>query len=306
MCGIIVDMTIINILLRNYCPKLIPLLDNKNENYGDFIGNNFINVNLINLFTNEYINTDTSLLIWDLLFIDGNIILIKAFLAIYHYLLPFLLESNQSIEDFQIIINNNLKKLDNENKDLIFYLVIKDYDFTEESIEQARFSLSVNTANTIQKEKNILSKKSKPKEINCDINWPVCRYIFENQNKVVFCNIHQRKNKNYIENYFTEIITNKNKGQIEYEKQNKDNNDNDLLIERNVHHCNIVKDSNIYDGNNKDSNNDEKVKKEINYNKIINKPEFIEASKNVLNDLQIKLKDDEKKENLNKDIEKDI
>ena len=87
MSGIIVDMTIINILLRNYFPKLIPYLDNKNENYGDYIGNNFINVNLINLFTNESINKETSLLIWDLLFLDGNIILIKAFLAIYHYLL---------------------------------------------------------------------------------------------------------------------------------------------------------------------------------------------------------------------------
>ena len=302
MCGIIVDMTIINILIRNYFPKLIPLLDNKNENYGDFIGNNFINVNLINIFTNEYINADTSLLIWDLLLIDGNIILIKTFLGIYHYLLPFLLESNQLIEDFQIIINNNLKKLDNENKDFIFYLVLKDYNFTEESIEQARFSLSVNTANTIQKEKNISSIKSKIKEINCDINWPVCRYKFENQNKVVFCNIHQRKNKNYIENYFTEIITNKNKGQNENKKPNKDIDD-DLLIERNVHHCIIEKDSNnISDEISKDSNNDEKVKKEINYNKIINKPEFIEASKNVLNDLQLKLKDDEKKESLNKDI----
>ena len=302
MCGIIVDMTIINILIRNYFPKLIPLLDNKNENYGDFIGNNFINVNLINIFTNEYINADTSLLIWDLLLIDGNIILIKTFLGIYHYLLPFLLESNQLIEDFQIIINNNLKKLDNENKDFIFYLVLKDYNFTEESIEQARFSLSVNTANTIQKEKNISSIKSKIKEINCDISWPVCRYKFENQNKVVFCNIHQRKNKNYIENYFTEIITNKNKGQNENKKPNKDIDD-DLLIERNVHHCIIEKDSNnISDEISKDSNNDEKVKKEINYNKIINKPEFIEASKNVLNDLQLKLKEDEKKESLNKDI----
>ena len=45
-----------------------------------------------------------------------------------------------------------------------------------------------------------------------------------------------------------------------------------------------------------------KIKKEINYNKIINKPEFIEASKNLLNDLQIKLKDDKKKEHLNKDL----
>ena len=68
MCGIIVDMTIINILIRNYFPQLIPFLDNKEENYGDYIGNNFINVNLINIFTNEYINENTSLLILNIYF----------------------------------------------------------------------------------------------------------------------------------------------------------------------------------------------------------------------------------------------
>ena len=54
MCGIIVDMTIINILIRECFQQLIPVLDNKNENYGDYVGNNFINVNLINLFTNVF------------------------------------------------------------------------------------------------------------------------------------------------------------------------------------------------------------------------------------------------------------
>ena len=144
MCGIIVDMTIINILIRNYFPKLIPLFDNKNENYGDFISNNFINVNLINLFTNEIIDKNTSLLIWDLLFIDGNIILIKSFLALYHYLLPFILNSEPTIEDFQNIIKKNMSKLTCDDKDLIFYLIIKEYNFTEEEINQARFSLSIN------------------------------------------------------------------------------------------------------------------------------------------------------------------
>ena len=301
MCGIIVDMTIINILIRDDFPKLIPLLDNKNENYGDYMGNNFINVNLINIFTNQYINRDTSLLIWDLLFIDGNIILIKTFLAIYHYLLPMLIESNQTIEDFQNIVNHNLQKLDNENKDLIFYLVIKDYKYNEESIEQARFSLSINTANTIQKERYTnpgLTWGGMPlKDSSCDSNWPICKYNCQNINKVIFCNIYQTKEKKCIENYFGEIIANKNK-EIK-ENNNKDFHDdndkvNDLRIERNVHLCNKKNDNNICDENNKDNVNDnEQINKEINYNRIINKPEFIEASKNVLNHLHIKVKDDD-------------
>ena len=309
MCGIIVDMTIINILIRNYFPKLIPLLDNKNENYGDYIGNNFINVNLINLFTNEYVNENTSLLIWDLLFIDGNIILIRAFLAIYHYLIPFLLESSESIEDFQIIINEKMKKLESDDKDLIFYLAIKDYNITEEVIEQARFSLSINTANSIKKGK-IDNPGKKDKIVECDLNWPACKYIYQNSDNnknAIFCNVLQRKNKNYIENYFLEKIKDKKNIIISFCKEDKINDENDLLIERNVHNCNkyneLINNKIINEKNREienEENNDkinEDINKEINYNKIINKPEFIEASKKVLNNLKIKLKPEEEIDN---------
>ena len=311
MCGIIVDMTIINILIRNYFPKLIPLLENKNENYGDYIGNNFINVNLINLFTNEYLNENTSLLIWDLLFIDGNIILIRAFLAIYHYLIPFLLDSSESIEDFQIIINEHMKKLENDNKDLIFYLAIKDYNITEEVIEQARFSLSIDTSNSIKKGR-INNPVKMNKKVECDLNWPACRYIYQNSDNnknVIFCNVLQRKNKNYIENYFLEKSKDKKNIIISFCKEDKIKDENDLLIERNVHYCNKYNElvnNKIIEEKNRENENEEKndklnedIKKEINYIKMIYKPEFIEASKKVLNNLKIKLKPEEENVNVN-------
>ena len=292
MCGIIVDMTIINILIRNYCPKLISLLDYKDENYGDFIGNNFININLINLFTNNYIDKNTSLLIWDLLFINGNIILIKSFLAIYHYLEPFLLESEQTLEEYQKIIKNKMPKLKSDNKDLIFYLIIKDYNFTEEEIAIARFSLSINTASSINKEKEKINIKKKIYSKNnniCDKNWPICRYNFsEYNNKVIFFLVLQKKNKIFRENYFLEKIK-ENKDNVVEKIYNNDNND-DILIERKKHYCYNIKDLNERD---KDENNNINKKEEINYNKIIYKPEFIEASKNVLNNLKIKLKNKE-------------
>ena len=313
MSGIIVDMTIINILLRNYFPKLIPFLDNKNENYGDYIGNNFINVNLINLFTNENINKKTSLFIWDLLFLDGKIILIKAFLAIYHYLLPFILKSEQTIENFQSIIKSHLKKLTCDNQDLIFYLVIKEYNFSEEEIDQARFSLSINTANSIRKEKEKINirKKSidKKEKIECNIDWPICKYEhFYLNNDVMFFLVLQKKKKNFLKNYFFDKFKKENKDDNSNNKTiNKNiNNDKDLLIERKKHYC--LKKEEIIEENNQDkinenineeeeelnSNNEEDYN---NYNKIINKPEFIEASKNVINDLKIKLKNKEKDEN---------
>ena len=304
MSGIIVDMTIINILLRNYFPKLIPFLDNKNENYGDFIGNNFINVNLINLFTNENINKETSLLIWDLLFLDGNIILIKAFLAIYHYLLPFILNSEQTIEEFQNIIKVHMKELTCDNEDLIFYLIIKEYNFSEEEIDQARFSLSINTANSIKKEKEKINirKKSfdKKEKLECNIDWPICKYdqYFSN-NDIIFFLVLQKKKKNFLKNYFTDKF---NKGNFNDNKID----DKDLLIERKRHYClekkklneNEEKEDKRIEIDNKEeeinSNNEEDYN---NYNKIINKPEFIESSKNVINDLKNKLKNKKNEEN---------
>ena len=296
MCGIIVDMTIINILIRNYFPKLIPLFDNKNENYGDFIGNNFININLINLFTNDYIDKNTSLLIWDLLFIDGNIILIKTFLAIYHYLLPFILDSEQNIETFQNIIKNNMSKLTSDNKNLIFYLIIKEYNFTEEEINQARFSLSVNTANSINKEREkikIIRKNPEKKEIKCNLDWPVCIYDQSYDNSdVKFYLVLQKKKKNFLNDYFVSKFSKENDINKMEEK-----NDTDILIERKVHYCidrKAIKEKEENEENEEIKEEEDNYNK---YNKIINKPEFIEASKNVINDFRIKLKEKEKNDN---------
>ena len=86
--------------------------------------------------------------------------------------------------------------------------------------------------------------------------------------------------------------------------KDKNNIENDLLIERSLHICNKKEDITSTDdtGVNKDLAIDivnKEIKEEINYNKIINKPEFIEASKDVLNNLQneFKTKDEKEKDN---------
>ena len=310
MSGIIADMTIINILLRNYFPKLIPFLDNKKDNYGDYIGNNFINTNLINLFTNDHFDKDTSLLIWDLLFIDGNMVLIKAFLALYDYLLPLIIDSETTIEEFQKIIKKNLKEIKCDNKDLIFYLIIKDYNFSKDEIDQARFSLTINLAKSLQKEKekNInIRKKSldgQEEKIECKLDWPVCIYDkYFSKNDAKFFIIFQRKKKIFLKNYFFDKFKMDNLNSHNKKSKNE-NDDKDLLIERKTHYCfgnndlNKVKvkdkiDEKI-DEKEININNEEKYN---NYDEIINKPEFIEASKNVINDLKIKLKNKENDEN---------
>ena len=69
MCGVMADMQIITNLIKTLMPKISEILEEKEENVGDYIGNNLINQGLNNLFTNDMLNNDTSLLIWDLLFL---------------------------------------------------------------------------------------------------------------------------------------------------------------------------------------------------------------------------------------------
>ena len=95
MCGIMADMQIIFDLMKLYMPQIYAIVQEKDEYCGDFIGNNVINQGLNNLFTNDMLNNDTSLLIWDLLFLEGNIVLFKSFLAIYACLSPILIKQEQ-------------------------------------------------------------------------------------------------------------------------------------------------------------------------------------------------------------------
>ena len=88
MCGVMADMQIIAQIMKNLMPKVSEILEEKEENCGDFIGNNLINQGLNNIFTNDMLNNDTSLLIWDCLFLEGNFVLIKGILALYACLEP--------------------------------------------------------------------------------------------------------------------------------------------------------------------------------------------------------------------------
>ena len=79
-------------------PDLSDIIEDKNDFIGDFIGNNFINRGLTNLFSNRMIDKEVSLLIWDYLFIGRNKVLLKSFIAIYYYLSDIIINGEQSIE----------------------------------------------------------------------------------------------------------------------------------------------------------------------------------------------------------------
>ena len=58
MLGILVDTTIIKELVKKFMPKLSVRIEEKKDYLGDFIGNNFINRGLTNLFSNGMIDKE--------------------------------------------------------------------------------------------------------------------------------------------------------------------------------------------------------------------------------------------------------
>ena len=259
MCGVMADMQVILNLIKNLMPKIYDILENKEENCGDFIGNNLINQGLNNLFTNDMLNEETSLMIWDCLFLEGNIILIKSILAIYHSLQNILLKSKKNIETFKNIINKDLKNIKPDDDKFIDYLFIHKFNFDENYIEEERFKYSTQIAeayenNTIDiiksklkisyKQLNVQLDKTK----NCNKKWPYCvnDTFFENVTQIVFyTTLSKQKLGEKKENWFfkglkiKKEMKNKNKNQKTKNDKNDQNEEKkyNIFIERRPHYC---------------------------------------------------------------------
>ena len=303
------DMQIISKLMKIIMPKISEILEEKDENCGDFIGNNLINQGLNNLFTNDMLNNDTSLLIWDCLFLEGNFILIKSFLALYACIAPVLLKSQRNIENFKKIIDVDLKNIKPDNEELINYLFIKQFNFSENYINEERFKYSTQIAEAFENDTiDIIKSKLKisydkqlsvqlDKTISCNKNWPYCvnDTYFENVTQIVFyTTLSKQKMGEYQDNYFFNGLKLK-KEKLAKEKQKHGNNkkkqDEDrynISIERRPHYCSHASE---------DINNNNKSEEGISNNIDINK----EIESNViLNNNNNEINNNNKEKNINK------
>ena len=296
MCGVMADMQIISKLMKTYMPQIWEILEEKEENCGDFIGNNLINQGLNNLFTNDMLNNDTSLLIWDVLFLEGNITLIKSFLALYACLSPILLKSQRNIENFKKIIDVDLKNIKPNNEELINYLFIKQFEFNENYINEERFKFSTQIAEAFENDTiDIIKSKLKisydkqlnvqlDKTISCNKNWPYCvnDTYFENVTEIVFyTTLSKQKMGEYQENYFFDGLKLKNEKKMKEKKNGGINNNNlniynkkreegdryNISIERRPHYCSHA--SEEINKNNNKKNEEQLIGNNIDINKEI-------------------------------------
>ena len=302
MCGVMADMQIIAKLMKTMMPKVSEILEEKEENCGDFIGNNLINQGLNNIFTNDMLNNDTSLLIWDCLFLEGNITLIKSFLALYACLEPTLLKSQRNIENFKRIIDVDLKNIKPDNDELINYLFIKQFDFDENYINEERFKYSMVISEAFDTDKiDLIKSKLKvsydkqldiqlDKTQSCNLSWPYCvnDTYFENVPEILFyTTLSKQKTGEYIDNYFFDEF--KKKKQEKKEKnengvfiinKEKDSNRYNISIERRPHYC-MHAQKEIINNQKKEEviGNNIDINKEIESNIIINNNEIIDKDK---------------------------
>lgn len=299
MCGVMADMQILAKLMKTIMPKVSEILEEKEENCGDFIGNNLINQGLNNIFTNDMLDNDTSLLIWDCLFLEGNFVLIKSVLAIYACLEPILVKSKRNIENFKKIIDVDLRNIKPDNDEFINYMFIKQYTFDEEYINEERLKYSIQISEGFDTDKiDLIKSKLKisydkqldvqlDKTQSCNLSWPYCvnDTYFENVPEITFyTTLSKRKIGEYIDNYFFDKFNPDKNKKMQYDEngvlimQKEDELERyNIAIERRPHYCtHASKDINSKDesiGKNIDIN------KEIESNKIINNNEINDKEK---------------------------
>jgi hypothetical protein len=272
-----VDITIIINFIKKYFPK-IKIFNNK------MIENsiiNFINKNLICLLTND-LNEKTSLLIWDFIFLEGNIVIMKTFLAIINILKKrlFTIKSEEDLIPLKEILDD-AKKIKEDDLLLLQSLTIRHYEFTSELLDNFRYLSSISLAENLEngnleqiqcKLKTNYSAKMKTMESkykNCNKKWPYCLNdtYFETVTNILEYLVINHKNKcNVIDNYFFNSVNNTKNDNNEGKKNYEEEDYYDIALERRPHYCSeiieeIEKERNI-NKEEKKNNNDEENKED--------------------------------------------
>lgn len=308
LAGVIIDTTMVNEFLKKYFPVLGDFFTRN-----DFSVNNFVHKWLVTIFLENF-KEDTTFLIWDFLFLEGNIVLIKTCLIVFCILKRKLLQNENNFEELFIILSHETNNILPNNPTLLHGLSLKQFEFTEEYLESTRDMLGLSIMKNIDDENKEKFEKRKHMNqiiiqkvsdnnstttnntnyssvINCDISWPIC-FREEAKEKPItvkkFLILSHKTPPQQIENYFFNSTNNhEQKNSQQYYDDEKD-----IIIERHKHCCvdqniqnlksnlkerikNIIESK---ENENKNANISDKDKdKELIYRRMSTKKEIIEA-----------------------------
>ena len=247
LCGVTTEQFIILNFLEKYFPNLNPILNN--EIFKNFI-DNLINQSLISLFV-ENLNNETTNFIWDCFFLEGNIVIIKVFIAIFSEIKNDLLKlSPDDLEGIKNLFTNKIKEIKPNSLFLLNCLYIRHFEFNNEYLEKIRESISNYFSDSTENDHtdriqvkiknrfNVGLNEQVKRFKECNKDWPYCYNdsYFENVIEVIkFLVLSPKNNPEIIDDYFFNV--------------NKKNIKNDILInddklnlklERRPHFCSDI------------------------------------------------------------------
>ena len=154
--GVLVYSTLIEQLLSQFLPELFNFIQ---SNYYEIHITNILYKWLLSLFV-EGFPEKLSLIIWDSLFLNGDIILFKASLGILKLLKNEIMNVN-SIEELSILFDKKIKELLNPSI-MIYFLLLRKFDFDIKQLYLIRIEIENQIQNSfIQKKKSFPKKKSR-------------------------------------------------------------------------------------------------------------------------------------------------
>jgi hypothetical protein len=192
-------------------------------------------------------------IIWDSLFIQGNIIIFKAIIALFN-LLKNEIMGKTGIEEINNLFEESTKYLNDYNF-INYYLILKKFEFNYKIISFSRSELedkiieNINNTNKFNLERNKKNKEEKKRSsfmqniTDCNKEWPICIYDNDYKYRIVsyFYFMIYPGNINIIKDYFyIDINNNKNNKKKIKEKNdnnfnfNDNNNDNNIPIDINT------------------------------------------------------------------------
>ena len=230
--------------MMTVCKLSLTLLKNSNEEVFDHLSKigadlylkNLVYKWLLSLFilntAEEYYHC-----IWDLLFLEGTVILYKATFGLFRIISKDILTIN-TIEEAQDFFENKVNNYHDIDK-LVYYLIVKKYDFDMDMIKENRNNLFPKVVEEIRNNGQFLLAKDESAVQDCDTDWPLCAKDTEYHHEISDYFVYKTLNKpNIINNFYEENCNrrdscdNVNKvGRCKEEFYEK------LLIERRKHVC---------------------------------------------------------------------
>ena len=271
-----IDCTILKRLLHTNATKVNEHLISKGY---ELILNNILYKWLLSLFIHST-SEDVMLCIWDVLLIEGHIVLFKAAIALLKVIEKDIL-SNESIDRIMHILDTKCEEI-TCCKALRYYLLVKRYDFNVALIKNNRELIFPKVSETIKKIPLSRRKGFSDNDKQCNRLWPYCvkgknerydikEYFVYKMNKKVniiqkyFFNVVGGKHVTYKGSDDTHTYNSKQRTSKSFEKKylHYKYEDDDmkeefdmLLIQRKKHHCTntTIKDVNEMYINNTNNN----------------------------------------------------